>query len=143
MKYKLLTLAFTMLLTQSAFAIGTQNEPPACPSLSAIKSVGIHKVEKFGRAWFGYNTDPDQYDTKVKWTFYVEFLGDFKNENEALIGANASLNLLTTVHGPEAMRENHWGCVYGETNNHNLPIAFAVTPPSSSDFMSALSKYKR
>jgi hypothetical protein len=145
MKYKLLTLALSTFLAQSAFAVTTQDQPNSCPSLSAIKATGIHHAAHDG-FWYAY--DKGQYDTSITWTYFEILNNRFNNESEALLRANADLDVLTLAGGPEQTdkEKNQWACFYSapEANKPGVvKFAAAVTPPFIENVRSIISKYRR
>ena len=121
MKFKILSLAIALTLTQTAFAT---TRPHKCPSLSAIKSVGFQTAVKEDGYWFLYNIN--QFDTKQNWLLFSGVSATMNNPFDALNEGNKNISSLSTVEGPERGPHKHWGCIY----NGNEFMAIAITPPN-------------
>lgn len=123
MQNKLLTFLITLFFIQPAFAT-TMNKPKTCPSVNALKTVGISSVSSAGRlGWIGYNTK-NRYDTSEEWDFLL--FGTYaKDEAEAIKNANALISFLHHIIGPIQDHEG-WVCTYA-TSKDSEPIGFAAT----------------
>lgn len=96
MKYKSLAfLIFLFLIPISALAASLH-----CPSIPAIKSIGIQTVESLSNPWnLWMGTAISQYDTNQKWEFDVFFLhaDQATNENEAKKKMNTRIQKISDV----------------------------------------------
>ena len=137
MKFKLLTAAVALVITQSAFA-ATQQQPTSCPSVDAFKSTGVSTVMQGQNGkWAGFEWK-NNFGTNQEWTFAVgEFVG--QNPNDILVEANLAIHTLSLVDGPSAIDgTNAYVCLYqGQTAE-----GIAITPAISPD-MNQISKYLR
>ena len=140
---KLVAMTIALLFVQTNFAAHLQDEPNACPSLSALKSVGLQLVFRDTTwGWMGIS-DHQQYDTNVKWTFGIFIPGQVTDQQDALVKGTARLAQLDQVQGPLNMGEhndNRWGCFYsgGEDN-----VAIAFTPTLDAQQLMSFAKQFR
>jgi hypothetical protein len=126
MKLKIMATLLCLSLSQLSFSVPPP-KPAACPSMSALKAVGINLVLKKYGVWYG-GVKNANYATKENWTFVIgEFLA--KNQDEARSKIIASLNSMTLFEGgPQPFiiqGKDSWLCAYRDQSGH---FASAVTP---------------
>lgn len=128
MKYKVLTLTLAALLSQASIAATIHAKPNACPSLAAIKSIGLNNAVLTRLGWLGYSIN--QFDTNAEWTFATFIDGNFDNPVQALKQGNKDLSLLKETEGPvQGNGKDEWDCMYSGSGAD----AFAITPPISNN----------
>lgn len=145
MKSKLLTLSIALFLVQPAFAKSDVPQPQACPSVSAIKAVGVNLAIDTGMVgWAGANLS-NTYNTPEEWSFLI-FGISANDETDALAKANSAISTLTLVDGP-SKTEKEWGCIYSSqaSQSDGIPayVGIAVTPPMSGPPTSLLARFKK
>lgn len=91
MKFKLLTTAIALLITQSAFA--TSVKQTLCPSVDALASAGVSQPLIYRGQAFGVEWKHD-FNTKETWTFVVGPL-NVRSEDEIVKFANYHISKLT------------------------------------------------
>ena len=132
MKGKLLSAALVILIAQTSLAV-SRNEPYTCPSVGAIKNIGISNISKDddlpSNEWIGVELS-NRYGTNDYWTFAI---GGFegKDRSEILAKANAAIVTLTFEGGPYlSMRgeDTEWVCEYASKAG-SAKLAVAITPP--------------
>ena len=107
MRFKLLTAAIALLITQSALAASDKQIP--CPSVDALASVGvsepmIYRGQAFGVEW------KNDFNTKEVWTFVVGPL-NVRSEDEIVKYANFHVSKLTYA-GTSVMSGYYTRCEY-------------------------------
>lgn len=97
MKFKIFSAILACSLSQTALATSS-NLPTTCPSVDAIKNVGVTSVSQKNNRWIALEWK-HLFETDYEWTFAV---GDFKakNPSEVLAQANAALSKLKFQSGP-------------------------------------------
>ena len=122
MKCKFLLLPLTLFLAQSALATTVLPQPKACPSITAIKTIGVNKAQYYAiDGWVGTNVN--HYDTQEEWSFYIFVPRQTNDENDAIAKGNANIALLSAVHGPDG-KDNEWRCYY--LNEQQKPLGMAM-----------------
>ena len=133
MKTKILLSLALIATTSAVFANNPAEQKPACPSVAAIKSVGVNKAANQYLGWQAWNAE-HRYDTEQSWSFIVVGLfTEPKNADEALQKYNSTLGSLklvseATYSPPSSLSEKpYWSCVYRSDDNKIHGIA--ATPP--------------
>jgi len=95
-----------MLLTNTLHA-QSKLDPDKCPSIEAIKALGLNWAEEIDHQVWAVGHSADAYDTNMKWVFYM---GKFpaKNRDDAIsvVGKIALMNL-KFFHGPEKIAQRN------------------------------------
>lgn len=120
MKLKLFMFATALFITHSVFAMKAQD----CPSVGALNSVGVINPIALGDIWFVSNVN--HYDTTEEWTFGI--FVPASDENDAIEQANAAISSLYQAGEPDS-NQQQTVCMYRSSQNQNLPMGMAVTPP--------------
>ncbi len=123
MKY---TILLAVLLSPLFSSIVSAQPPDVCPDVPVIQSVGLSKnlVQDAAGKWYAGRT-AQLYDTPQKWTFVIGGISA-RNSAEALAMANAALNTLVYISGPNPTSADKYICLY--RNRYNFPSG-AITPP--------------
>lgn len=106
-----------------AHADSSTMQPEKCPSIAAIKAVGVDKLSPLDEKTWIASHAPDVYDTPEEWSFFM--LTDGKNQAAALRKANRQIANMHLERGPD-VGDNDWECVY---LGKNKILGLAVTPP--------------
>ena len=104
MRFKLLSAALALLMTQSALA-AKPSQPPTCPTVDALKVVGVQTTSYDGPAAdrvLGV-TLKNTYGTADEWTFVIGYFRDDVKSN-VLEKANAAVATLELTQGPSKAR---------------------------------------
>lgn len=140
MQCKLLSLTITLLLLQPALAAADISQPKACPSIEAIKAVGVNMATGPGiLGWVAVNLK-NTYDTPEEWSFLIYGISAL-DENEAITKANNSIASFSLYSGPNIDDNNEWGCIYTSQDENN-GIALATTPPMSGPPEGMISRFR-
>lgn len=137
MNIKLIT---TSLLASALFAFSAAHaklptKPEACPSVSAIQSVGIELVGKIDDKNWAAGVMSNSYGTTESWTFVIKDM-KAKDEAEARAKAAEAMQTLGYQLGPIPHSEpDGWGCLYKSDKGYFI---FAITPVLS--FGTAITK---
>ena len=123
MKKIFLTAGIAFFLSMNAWA---DNKPSACPSVAAIKKIGLsgNIIQDNDGKWYAGRTSQN-YETKEKWTFVIGGI-TAANKVDAMKKAKDALATLCYRSGPKKAPANKWLCLY-DNNKHYL--SGAVTPP--------------
>jgi len=135
MKTKIFAGLLIAAAAHTALAV-TPTKPNACPSISAIKSVGINearKEEDGGAMWYSF-IRKNSFGTNVEWEFILR--GDFNTQksSEAIKMANASLSSMNTISEPVLTEDNGkeaWACAYFPSSadqTHGYLMGLALSP---------------
>lgn len=125
MKFQVFSATLLLSLSQCVFA--APSKPANCPSILALKAVGVSVLVQEQEGWVGFMPS-DNFATKEKWSF---MMGAFKakNQEEAknkMINAISSFSL---EKGPSPFNfggKDGWVCLYKDKSGH---IAQTMTPP--------------
>ncbi|STY28339.1 hemin binding protein Hbp [Legionella wadsworthii] len=124
---KLQVMNAVLLLSLSQFSFGAlPPKPNACPSVSALKAIGVSDMIKEDGQWYGA-VQSNNYNTTDKWTFVI---GAFRatDESDAKQQALRAINSLSFLSGPEAFNmdgQDSWICGYKDRSGHT---AATITP---------------
>ena len=115
-----------LLISMSQFSSAAFAKPDSCPSISALKAVGVTQIVHDEGLWYGA-VQSAKYDTNDNWTFTI---GQFeaKNEHEAKAQALNALSSLTLEQGPVSFTVEGIDssiCLYKDHAGHT---AGTVTP---------------
>src|SRR5436190_22101752 len=105
MKLKLTIASVIILFSAGTFAATVTPKPAKCPSISAIKSVGVNAARTFENIWIAYQAS-NTYDTSDSWFFGVSTSAT--NANDAIVMGNQNINKLKLYSGPDEL-EHHAG----------------------------------
>lgn len=129
---KLLLSTVALFMTQSSFALSA-DVPTTCPSVNAIRSVGVSIAEKYrDDIWMTFETR-NNYGTENDWSFGM-FAVTANSSNEAVDIANQQLSSLTYISGPTEFTTPRgrvvWECRY---EGHNPYYQAATVTPAVLD----------
>jgi hypothetical protein len=124
---KLQVLSAALLFSLSQFSFAAPPKPANCPSISALKAVGVSVLVQEKEGWVGFMPS-DNFATKEKWSF---MMGAFKakNKEEAknkMINAISSFSLEKGPFPFSFGGKDGWVCAYKDKSGH---IAQTMTPP--------------
>lgn len=127
MRFKLLTAAFALLITQAALAADHIN-PTSCPSVDEFKNTGVSSFMRDDDGTWETLNWKDGFGTTLDWTFVIgDISADFPSD--ALAKGNAAISGLLYKYGPVNMgtdTDPMWYCIYQNPNNGVM--GGAVTP---------------
>jgi len=115
------TSSITLLLAITNIHAG--NAPERCPSVSAIKQVGLQIAIPIGDSWAA-GTYNQKYDTHEDWTFIFMDIKAASNA-EAFARSNAALQSLVFQAGP-INSSTTWMCTYSDQQGYP---AYAINHP--------------
>src|SRR3990167_1392305 len=110
MKNKVLSLmlALATVLSMPSFAFA---DKPVCPSIDAVKKVGLNVARPSLGGWFVMNLK-NKYDTNIDWAFII-IAHKALDQAEAIKEGNAMLSLSTFAGGPTFNeKDKAWECGY-------------------------------
>lgn len=106
MKFKLLTTAIALLLTQTALASPAKQVP--CPSVHALESVGVSTATYGNGGWWGVRWNND-FNTKDSWSLFV---GPLKVHGEDKVVGEANSQISKLIYADSDTYEGHTVCDY-------------------------------
>jgi len=117
MKIKMLAAAALLSLAISSPTFAIVPQPEKCPSVDLLQQSNIEHASYMEEhhAWIAI-APPQNYDTKDKWVLMVMPILA-KDESEAVVNGQKSLNFIKFLKGPESTIGPMWDCTY--TNNSN------------------------
>jgi hypothetical protein len=102
-------------------------QPEQCPSVKALKAVGVHDAVMQQSTWIAFSTN--NFSTLEQWTFYFSSSQKIKDKDDAIKKGNENIGLLSLISGPDYQVEyDVWLCEY-EYNGQKQAEGMAVTPP--------------
>jgi hypothetical protein len=124
----------------AAAAVPPPPQPAVCPSISAIKPIGVsHTTVQLRTLWFAGRRD-NTYDTENEWTF-IEGNIPATDAVDAFQKAMVGLKTLFFASGPFYDNQtNRWVCLYA--TNGGYP-AVALNPPLQAFAATDISTYMR
>ena len=138
-KYSWLSLLVTFALSQSAFA-QTIDKPEACPSIDAIKAVGVNDAGDSMLGWLAHNIN--HYNTKDKWLFGT--LVSATNKEDAIKEGNENIKQFSGVEGPQKIpdnTDNTWACIYTSSDPNIFGLTITPVPPNN--WIAQFSRFKK
>ena len=128
MKFKLLTTAITLLITQTALA--SPANPVPCPSVQALKSVGVSTVSYGNGGWWGVRWNND-FNTKNSWSLFV---GPLKVHGEDKVVGEANSQISKLIYADSDMYEGLTLCEYKGPDGVGAQAISTALAPSGEIF---------
>jgi hypothetical protein len=128
MKFKLISASLAVLFSSAVIAGNLPPKPNHCPSVSALKAVGVNAARTMDNDWVAFQSG-NRYNTNAEWWFGVG--AGATNAKDAVTQGNAAIGSLQQQGEMESFDDETsgagWACIYLS----NSAFAVAVTPTST------------